>query len=196
MSRIMLRTYVPRPQQTEKPARPSFCRGVRLITLRMNTGRGFVSGMPPDRVTACAATPLIFTAEIRGGICALHPRKDAHAQSILRSSRWEISFSDVISPDASSVSVVLPNAAVAKYSFGRFMTISAQRVAFPIRRTRSPSADESSVPACPTLVSFPRRRLMCCTQNVLRTSRALSRSRKPFIVANALMDGGKEAFRR
>lgn len=101
ISRMMLRTYVPRPQQTENPARPPSSRDVRRLTLRMNTGRVSFPGCLPTGLRH-AQRHADFHGGNRGGICALHPRKDAHAQSILRSLRWEMSFSDVISPEASS----------------------------------------------------------------------------------------------
>lgn len=58
----------------------------------------------------------------------------------------------------SSVGVVAPSFSVTSYSFSRDRSDSLNLVHFPIKTNKTPVANGSSVPACPTFVPGGRRR--------------------------------------
>src|SRR5687767_3838713 len=66
-------------------------------------------------------------------------------------------------PVESSVSVSVPNRMTASYTFGAPSIYGSRRVARPTRRTSSPVANGSSVPAWPTRRSPSERRVVATT---------------------------------
>ena len=84
---------------------------------------GFLSTVIPLRAMSYRRFPLILTAEYIGGICSISPLKSARAFSSC-SRVTELSFSESVLPQMSSVSVVIPSLNDAVYSLSWFGMMS------------------------------------------------------------------------
>ena len=133
---------------------------------------GFRSTNSPARKRSEARLPAIFKALYAGGLWSISPTNGASAAS--NDSRVhgfacipstagggvlsERGSTYAVSDDSgSSVSVVAPSLIVASYCFAPFISSSHRLVARPTSTSNTPVANESSVPAWPTLVPRGKR---------------------------------------
>ena len=99
--------------------------------------------------------PFTFIAEYIGGFCSISPSNVFSVFSMLllfdcSSIFCGISFSSIIFPSASSVSVLFPNFNSTRYFLSWFTKYFEHCVPFPIKIGKTPCAKGSNVPVCPT----------------------------------------------
>src|SRR6185437_10243619 len=135
----------------------------------------------------CARRPATCLAENAGGTCAISPVRPSIARST--AARSGAGAVRTTTPVRSSVSVSAPSATVASYTLGSPSRYGRSRVARPTRSTRSPVANGSSVPPCPTRLTPSARRAIATTSWDV-TPAGLSTSSRPSI-AGILVGRGR-----
>src|ERR1700690_2728698 len=98
-----------------------------------------------------------------GGTCWISPVRPATAFARVSAETSTAEAVPVISPSASSVLVDWPSLIVAAYSFSVRVRYPRSLVAFSTPTTRTPVANGSRVPACPTLLVPASRRIRATT---------------------------------